>query len=212
MPRAGGRPRAPAVVPPMATSHTQAGPSTPIARIPRPIAAPAFKSFIQMLAVSANHSKVSRIRFFRLNAESGRPAPRTCCGTPYGHLPYPGWTEHPYRKNTSAHRRTRFQIVYSNVGRIGQPFKSFSHSILPAECRERAAGPAHLLWYPLWPPPIPRLDRAPLSQEYFSVPDNYLGPKKPIGITILPQCPISGQFFHSPWRLLMVLGFDSLRI
>ena len=36
---------------------------------------------------------------------------------------------------------------------------------------------AHLLWYPLWPPPIPRLDRAPLSQEYFSVPDNYLGPK-----------------------------------
>ena len=75
-----------------------------------------------------------------------------------------------------------------------------------------ASGHAPAVGQPPRGTPGGTLDQAPLSQEYFSVPDNYLGPKKPIGITILPQCPISGQFFHSPWRLLMVLGFDSLRI
>ena len=36
--------------------------------------------------------------------------------------------------------------------------------------------------------PARTLDQAPLSQEYFSVPDNYLGPKMPIGIMILEAC------------------------
>jgi hypothetical protein len=83
---------------------------------------------------------------------------------------------------------------------IIQNFLRFCFLQLIDSMGERAATP--LLWgSPPGGTPGGTLDQAPLSQEYFSVPDNYLGPKKPIGIRILPQCPIPEQFFHSPWRL-----------
>ena len=54
--------------------------------------------------------------------------------------------------------------------------------------------------------PHPDAGRAPLSQEYFSVPDNNLGPKKPIGIMMLPQCPSQGHFSTPPWRLIPMIS------